>query len=70
MHRGEAGVGALNAQLQARLNPGHEGGPEARTGGRVYRPGDRVLQLRNDYDLQVFNGGEFLPSNYETHRTY
>jgi ATP-dependent exoDNAse (exonuclease V) alpha subunit len=31
-------------------------GPEARAGGRVYRPGDCVLQLRNDYDLQVFNG--------------
>ena len=30
--------------------------PEARGGGRVYRPGDRVLQLRNDYDLEVFNG--------------
>jgi exodeoxyribonuclease V alpha subunit len=29
---------------------------EARAGGRVYRIGDRVLQLRNDYDLQVFNG--------------
>jgi exodeoxyribonuclease V alpha subunit len=56
MHRGEAGVGALNLRLQERLNPGRDGVPEARAGGRVYRPGDRVLQLRNDYDLQVFNG--------------
>jgi exodeoxyribonuclease V alpha subunit len=61
MHRGEAGVGALrvgalNLRLQERLNPGQEGMPEARAGGRIYRPGDRVLQLRNDYDLQVFNG--------------
>jgi exodeoxyribonuclease V alpha subunit len=56
MHRGEAGVGALNLRLQDHLNPGTAGGPEARAGGRVYRPGDRVLQLRNDYDLQVFNG--------------
>jgi exodeoxyribonuclease V alpha subunit len=56
MHRGEAGVGALNLRLQERLNPGREGVPEARAGGRAYRPGDRVLQLRNDYDLQVFNG--------------
>jgi exodeoxyribonuclease V alpha subunit len=56
MHRGDAGVGALNLRLQERLNPGHEGVPEARAGGRVYRPGDRVLQLRNDYELQVFNG--------------
>jgi exodeoxyribonuclease V alpha subunit len=56
MHRGEAGVGSLNALLQERLNPWQEGAPEARGGGRVYRPGDRVLQLKNDYDLKVFNG--------------
>ncbi len=56
MHRGEAGVAALNQRLQERLNPGREGIPEARAGGRVFRPGDRVLQLRNDYELQVFNG--------------
>jgi exodeoxyribonuclease V alpha subunit len=56
MHRGEVGVGALNVRLQERLNPGKEGIPEVRAGGSVYRPGDRVLQLRNDYELQVFNG--------------
>jgi exodeoxyribonuclease V alpha subunit len=56
MYRGEAGVGALNLRLQERLNPKREGIPEARAGGRVYRQGDRALQLRNDYELQVFNG--------------
>jgi exodeoxyribonuclease V alpha subunit len=56
MHRGEAGVGALNTLLQERLNPWRDGMAEARGGGRSYRPGDRVLQLRNDYDLKVFNG--------------
>ena len=56
MHRGEAGVGSLNLLLQDRLNPGHEGVAEARSGGRVFRPGDRVLQLKNDYDLNIFNG--------------
>ena len=56
MHRGDAGVGALNTLLQERLNPPREGVPEARGGGRVYRPGDRVLQLKNDYTLEVFNG--------------
>jgi exodeoxyribonuclease V alpha subunit len=56
MHRGEVGVGALNALLQERLNPYRDGLPEARGGGRAYRVGDRVLQLRNDYDLKVFNG--------------
>jgi exodeoxyribonuclease V alpha subunit len=55
-HRGDAGVGALNALLQERLNPAREGVPEARAGGRAYRPGDRVLQLKNDYDLAVFEG--------------
>jgi exodeoxyribonuclease V alpha subunit len=56
MHRGEAGVGTLNTLLQERLNSSREGVPEARAGGRAYRPGDRVLQLKNDYDLKVFNG--------------
>jgi exodeoxyribonuclease V alpha subunit len=56
MHRGEAGVGALNALLQECLNPHRPGVPELRSGGRGFRPGDRVLQLKNDYDLKVFNG--------------
>jgi exodeoxyribonuclease V alpha subunit len=56
MHRGDAGVGALNQRLQERLNPGRDGVPEVRAAGRVYRPGDRVLQLKNDYDLNIFNG--------------
>jgi len=56
LHRGDAGVGALNTLLQERLKPPREGLPEARGGGRVYRPGDRVLQLKNDYTLEVFNG--------------
>jgi exodeoxyribonuclease V alpha subunit len=56
MHRGDVGVAVLNALLQNRLNPSREGILEARAGGRVYRPGDRVLQLRNDYELKVYNG--------------
>jgi exodeoxyribonuclease V alpha subunit len=56
MHRGEAGVGALNQRLQERLNPPREGLPDVRSGGRVFRVGDRVLQQKNDYDLKVFNG--------------
>jgi exodeoxyribonuclease V alpha subunit len=56
MHRGPAGVGTLNLLLQERLNPGGAGLPEVRSGGRTFRPGDRVLQLKNDYDLNVFNG--------------
>jgi exodeoxyribonuclease V alpha subunit len=56
MRRGEIGVDALNARLQARLNPGREGEPELRAGGRAFRAGTRVLAQKNNYDLQVFNG--------------
>ncbi len=69
MHRGQAGVGALNLRLQECLNPGQEGSPEARSGGRVYRQGDRVLQLRNDYELQIFNGGSRHRAAHRPHCT-
>src|SRR5690606_15307553 len=50
MHRGAAGAGALNAALQEALTPPREGVPERRYGGRVFRVGDKVTQLRNNYD--------------------
>jgi exodeoxyribonuclease V alpha subunit len=56
MHRGAVGVGALNARLQEGLNPKCDGRREVRSRGRVFREGDRVLQLRNDYHLGVYNG--------------
>lgn len=56
MHRGSAGARALNEKLQARLNPLRYDRPEYRSGSRVFRVGDRVLQLRNNYDKDVFNG--------------
>ncbi|NJC84092.1 SF1B family DNA helicase RecD2 [Planosporangium mesophilum] len=59
MHRGPAGAGALNTLLQQRLTPGREGLPERRAGGRVFRIGDKVTQIRNNYDkgaAGVFNG--------------
>jgi len=59
MHRGPAGAGALNERLQAALTPARPGFPERRFGGRVYRVGDKVMQLRNNYDkgtAGVFNG--------------
>ena len=55
-HRGVCGVGALNERLQGVLNPAAPGQPERAFGGRIYRIGDRVLQLRNNYDREVFNG--------------
>jgi exodeoxyribonuclease V alpha subunit len=55
MHRGELGTASLNRALQDRLNPA-AGGPELSRGERVFRRGDKVMQLRNDYDKAVFNG--------------
>ncbi|SEH01441.1 exodeoxyribonuclease V alpha subunit [Nonomuraea solani] len=59
MHRGAAGAGALNTALQEALTPARDGMPERRSGGRVFRIGDKVTQLRNNYDkgaAGVFNG--------------
>lgn len=56
MHRGPAGVGMLNQRLQAALNPPGPEKAEWRHGARVLRVGDRVMQIRNDYERQVFNG--------------
>jgi exodeoxyribonuclease V alpha subunit len=53
MHNGVLGTEALNTALQATLNPR---GPEIRRGTRVFRQGDRIIQLRNDYDNDIFNG--------------
>jgi exodeoxyribonuclease V alpha subunit len=59
MHRGPAGAGALNERLQTALTPAQPGLAERRFGGRVYRVGDKVMQIRNNYDkgtAGVFNG--------------
>jgi exodeoxyribonuclease V alpha subunit len=59
MHRGPAGAGNLNALLQQALTPQRPGAPEKWYGGRVFRVGDKVTQLRNNYDkgkAGVFNG--------------
>jgi exodeoxyribonuclease V alpha subunit len=59
MHRGAAGAGNLNQLLQDALTPGGDGVVEKRYGGRVFRVGDKVTQIRNNYDkgaAGVFNG--------------
>jgi exodeoxyribonuclease V alpha subunit len=56
MRRGPAGAGALNERLQEMLTPARDGLAERRAGGRVFRMGDKVTQIRNDYDKGVFNG--------------
>ena len=58
MHKGRAGTDAFNAALQAVYTGDNEGlePPGGRTEGRAFRLGDRVMQIRNDYDRNVFNG--------------
>lgn len=56
MHRGAAGVATLNTRLQEALNPPDFRKPERRLGGRIIRVGDKVMQIRNDYEKDVFNG--------------
>jgi exodeoxyribonuclease V alpha subunit len=53
MHRGPAGVSNLNRVLQEALNPQPVELPH---GERRFRPGDKVMQIRNNYDKEVFNG--------------
>jgi exodeoxyribonuclease V alpha subunit len=57
MYRGPVGVIALNEAFQERLNPNPSGRKaERRLAGRLFRVGDRVIQTRNNYDKDVFNG--------------
>ncbi len=59
MHRGPAGAGNLNTLLQQAIAPYRDGTPERRHGARVFRVGDKVIQIRNNYDkgtAGVFNG--------------
>ena len=63
MQRGVVGAANLNQALQAAINPGpgmngrfHEPDQVLRRSGMVYRRGDKVMQIRNNYDKEVFNG--------------
>jgi exodeoxyribonuclease V alpha subunit len=53
MHKGLLGAAALNQELQTLFNAE---GPSVVRGTRLFRVGDKVMQVRNDYDLDVFNG--------------
>lgn len=54
LYRGDAGVTALNKKIQESLNPG---GKRVKVGeGVELRNGDKVMQIKNDYDKEVFNG--------------
>ena len=53
MHRGTAGVANFNARLQDALNPGQTG---IKFAAGEFRAGDKIIQLRNNYDKGLFNG--------------
>jgi exodeoxyribonuclease V alpha subunit len=53
MYRGSAGADQLNLELQSLINPD---GEQIAAGQRQFRVGDKVMQLRNNYDKHVFNG--------------
>jgi exodeoxyribonuclease V alpha subunit len=53
MHKGTVGVANLNAELQKELNSKKE---EITRGGKIFKVGDKVLQIRNNYDKDVYNG--------------
>jgi exodeoxyribonuclease V alpha subunit len=55
-HKGPAGVTNLNRLLQEALNPAAPGKAEKPFGAAVFRQGDRVMQQRNNYELDVYNG--------------
>ena len=56
MQRGALGAQNLNELLQAALNPKQLGVDEHVRGQKTLRVGDRVIQMVNNYDLEVFNG--------------
>ena len=56
MYNGVAGIDALNDCLQDLLNPHDEFKNELRIGKRIYREGDKILQLKNRIEDNVFNG--------------
>ena len=53
MHRGTVGSANLNLELQKALNPGDAG---VMRGGRLFRINDKVMQIKNNYDKEVYNG--------------
>ena len=58
MKKGDAGVFAMNRTLQSALNPRQPGKPEIQRGDTVFRLGDKVMQIRNNYDIEWRRDGE------------
>ena len=53
MHKGVVGAGNLNTKLQKSLNPSQT---EIIRGNRNFKENDKVMQIRNNYDKEIFNG--------------
>lgn len=66
MHKGTVGAGNLNVELQQALNPGEDG---LVRGNRNFRVNDKVMQIKNNYDKDVFNGdiGRITSIDQENH---
>lgn len=64
MHKGTIGVANLNAELQSLLNPN---GKAVARGGRLFRVNDKVMQIKNNYEKEAFNGdiGQIVGINLE-----
>ena len=56
MYKGENGIDNLNVVLQDIFNPENDNLPEAKVGTIIYRVGDKILNLVNDPDKNIFNG--------------
>jgi len=65
MNRGIPGANHLNGVLQDALNPLKPGDAIAQSGGRSFRVGDKVIQLRNNYDKGAFNGDTGIVSSID-----
>ena len=56
MYKGENGIDNLNVSLQEIFNPASKEKEEMRVGSIIYREGDKILQLVNDPDNNIYNG--------------
>lgn len=70
MHRGTVGTGNLNEALQKALNPVEVQG--VTRGNRTFKINDKVMQIKNNYDKEVFNGdvGRIGKINFETQEVF
>lgn len=57
-HKGAAGTDALNVMLQGALNPPNPRKKEKKVRGIVFRVGDKIMQIKNDYDISWSRGNE------------